>query len=107
MQSKELHHSWRSGRRGGPTDNMATCETAFDVEIVLKERDYAVTEHIVHTGNEPGGWPEEEVEAVLSAFCRAMSRETPPAAKSRYVALRGFSWIVEPAPGGVVIAIEI
>jgi hypothetical protein len=86
---------------------MATCETTFDVEIVLRERDYAVTEHIVHTGNEPGGWTEADVEQVLKAILLAIDRANNPHAASRYVALRGFSWIVEPASGGVVIAIEI
>ena len=86
---------------------MATFETAFDVEIVLRERDYAVTEHIIHTGNEPGGWTEADVEDVLKAILLAIDRVNNPDATSRYVALRGFSWIVEPAPGGVVIAIEI
>ena len=86
---------------------MATHETAFDVEIVLRERNYAVTEHIIHTGNEPGGWTEADVEDVLKAILLAIDRVNNPDATSRYVALRGFSWIVEPAPGGVVIAIEI
>ena len=86
---------------------MATCETTFDVEIVLRERDYAVTEHIVHTGNEPGSWTEVDVEQVLKAILLAIDRANNPHAASRYVALRGFSWIVEPASGGVVIAIEI
>ena len=86
---------------------MAIRETTFDVEIVLRERDYAVTEHIVHTGNEPGGWTEADVEDVLKAILLAIDRVNNPHAKSRYVALRGFSWIVEPASGGVVIAIEI
>jgi hypothetical protein len=86
---------------------MARRETVFDVEIVLRERDYAVTERIVHTGNEPGGWTEADVETVLKAILLAIDRVNNPHAKSRYVVLRGFSWIVEPAPGGVVIAIEI
>src|SRR5262245_57638297 len=86
---------------------MAIRETTFDVEIVLRERDYAVTEQIVHTGNEPGGWTEADVEGVLKAILLAIDRVNNPHAQSRYVALRGFSWIVEPASGGVVIAIEI
>ena len=86
---------------------MARRETTFDVEIVLRERDYAVTEHVVHTGNEPGVWTEADVEEVLKAILLAIDRVNNPHAVSRYVALRGFSWIVEPAEGGVVIAIEI
>lgn len=79
----------------------------FDVEIVLRERDFAVTEHIVHAGNEPGAWTEHDVEDVLKAMLLAIDRIRNPAAEGRYVALRGFSWIVEPTAGGVVIAIEI
>jgi len=37
----------------------------------------------------------------------AIDRAKNPGASERYVALRGFSWIVEPANGGVVIALEI
>ena len=46
------------------------------------------------------------METVLKAILLAIDRAKNPQAESRYVALRGFSWIVEPA-GGVVIAIEI
>ena len=54
----------------------------FDVEIVLRDRDYAVTEQLDQP-REAAQWTDDDV------------------------ALRGFSWIVEPAQGGVVIAIEI
>ena len=79
----------------------------YDVEIVLRERDYAVTEHIVHAGNEPAAWTAADVEAVLKAILLAIDRAKNPHAASRHVALRGFSWIAEPTPAGVVIAIEI
>ena len=79
----------------------------YDVEIVLRERDYAVTEHIVHDGNDPSGWTDGDVEAVLKAILLAIDRVKNPRAESRHVALRGFSWIVEPTAEGVVIAIEI
>ena len=79
----------------------------YDVEVVLRERDYAVTEHVVHAGNEPARWTDADVETVLKEILLAIDRVKNPDAESRYVALRGFSWIVEPAHGGVVIAIEI
>ena len=41
-----------------------------------------------------------------SDAARRRSREEP-GSDQRFVALRGFSWIVEPTTGGVVIAIEI
>ena len=82
----------------------------FDVEIVLRERDYAVTERVeVHgTGSGDGPWTDQEVELILKAILLAIDRVRNPQAESRYVALRGFSWIVEPiAERRVVIAIEI
>ena len=83
----------------------------FDVEIVLRERDYAVTERVtVPTPAGPPGheWTEQDVERILKEMLLAIDRVKNPQADQRYVALRGFSWIVEPTPeGGVVIAIEI
>ena len=79
----------------------------FDVEIVLRERDVAITERLVHAGNDPAAWTDGDVEAVLKEILLAIDRAKNPNAGSRHVALRGFSWIVEPTSGGVVIAIEI
>lgn len=79
----------------------------FDIEIVLRERENAVTERLLHTGNEPAAWTEADVEAVLKSILLAIDRARNPEAEARFVALRGFSWIVEPTEGGVVIAIEI
>jgi hypothetical protein len=78
----------------------------FDVEIVLRDWSHAVTERIEHA-REPRQWTDEDVETVLKAILLAIDRAKNPAAGDRYVALRGFSWIVEPSDGGVVIAIEI
>ena len=78
----------------------------FDIEIVLRERDFAVTETIEHHGP-PADWTELDVESVLKEMLLAIDRAKNPGASGRFVALRGFSWIVEPAQGGVVIALEI
>ncbi len=78
----------------------------FDVEIVLRERNYAVTERLEH-GREPQAWGEADVETVLKQILLAIDRVKNKAGGNRHVALRGFSWIVEPVDGQVVIAIEI
>jgi hypothetical protein len=78
----------------------------FDVEIVLRETNHAVTERIEH-GTEPRAWRELDVETVLKQILLAIDRVKNPAAVGRHVALRGFSWIVEPMGEEVVIAIEI
>ena len=78
----------------------------FDIEIVLRDRNEAVTERVTQPG-EPADWTERDVEAVLKEILLSIDRAKHPGDVERHVALRGFSWIVEPADGGVVIAIEI
>jgi hypothetical protein len=78
----------------------------FDIEIVLRERDYAVTQQ-VQIGNPAADWSESDVERILKSMLLAIDRVRNPGDDERFVALRGFSWIVEPSDGGVVIAIEI
>ena len=78
----------------------------FDVEIVLRETNSGVTERIEH-GTEPRAWRELDVETILKQILLAIDRVKNPSAGARHVALRGFSWIVEPMGDEVVIAIEI
>lgn len=79
----------------------------YSVEIVLRDRDRAIEEQL--TAPRPAReWTEFDVEDVLRDILRAIDRaQHPEAAPDRPVALRGFSWIAEPSPEGVVIAIEI
>ncbi len=52
-------------------------------------------------------WTERDVHDVLKSMLLAIDRAKNPQSDQQFVALRGFSWIVEPAEGGVVIALEI
>src|SRR5688572_19297779 len=81
----------------------------FPIEVVLKGRDFAVTESLVLDHGEPGTWDDEAVRDVLTEMLRAIDRaQNPSVAADRVIVLQGFSWIVEPAAeGGVVVAIEI
>lgn len=79
----------------------------FELEIVLRDRERAIAETIVHEGNDASGWTELDVQGILKAMLLAIDRAKSPDADQRFVALRGFSWIVQPTAGGVVIAIEI
>lgn len=81
----------------------------FPVEIVLKGRDFAVTESVQVAHGEPATWDDDAVREVLIGILRAIGRaDDPNAPLDRSVVLQGFSWIVEPtAEGAVVIAIEI
>ena len=79
----------------------------FDIEIVLRDRDTAIAQRLDHLGNDPSEWTDVDVHDVLTSMLLAIDRAKNPGSQDRYVALRGFSWIVEPAEGGVVIALEI
>lgn len=81
--------------------------TNYSVEIVLRDRDVAITEE-KQTALAPRQWTETDVAEVLRGILRAIDKAQNPSAEAdRPVALRGFSWIVEPTDAGVVIAIEI
>ena len=79
----------------------------FDIEIVLRGRDTAIVERLEHDSRDPRSWTEMDVQDVLKSMLLAIDRAKNPGSDERYVALRGFSWIVEPSEGGVVIALEI
>jgi hypothetical protein len=82
--------------------------TTFNVEIVLKGRDFAVTEAVTVAHGAPATWDDAAVRDALVGILRAIARaENPKLAPDYLVALRGFSWIVEPLEGQVVLAIEI
>ena len=81
----------------------------FNVDVVLRGRDAAVTETATLASADASAWTDADVRDVLAEILRAIERAgNPKADRDRAVALRGFSWIVEPnGDGEVVIAIEI
>ena len=81
----------------------------ISVDVWLRGENHATTYVINPVGREPASWTESDVGAVLVAMLRALERAKNPAAPAdRPVALRGFSWIVNPFDdGGVVIALEL
>src|SRR5215813_6203891 len=81
----------------------------FPVDIWLRGDNHATTEMIAPVAREPRAWTEGDVADVLIGMLRAIDRASrPDASADRPIALRGFSWIVNPfESGGVVIAIEM
>ena len=81
---------------------------SVSVDIWLRGTDFATTETIDGIALPASGWTDEEVRRVLEGMVRAMDRRKRPGEPDRAIALRGFSWIVNPfQDGGVVIAIEM
>ena len=81
----------------------------FQVDIWLRGDVHEPTEVISQVERDPRAWTEGDVAAVLIGMLRAIDRaKHPDADADRPVALRGFSWIVNPfESGGVVIALEM
>ena len=81
---------------------------SVSVDIWLRGTDFATTETIDHIATPATGWNDEDVQRLLEGMLRAMDRRKRPGEPDRPIALRGFSWIVNPyETGGVVIAIEM
>jgi hypothetical protein len=79
------------------------------VEIWLRGENHATAQVIRPVDRDPRGWTDGDVTAVLAGMLRALERaKNPDAPPDRPIALRGFSWIVNPyEEGGVVIALEL
>ena len=79
------------------------------LDIWLRGQNHATSDVISPVRSEPRAWTEGDVAAVLIGMLRALERARfPDATPNRPVALRGFSWIVNPYEnGGVVIALEL
>jgi hypothetical protein len=82
---------------------------SISVDIWLRGDNHGTTGSIPSVVREPRSWTDADVAAILSDMLRAIERARNPQADSdRPVALRGFSWIVNPfEEGGVVIALEL
>lgn len=81
----------------------------ISVDIWLRGEIHATTQALPPVGRDPGAWTDADVVGVLTGMLRAMDlAKSPDADPVRPIALRGFSWIVNPyETGGVVIAIEM
>ena len=81
----------------------------IQLDIWLRGDNHATTDVIAPVDRDPRAWTEGDVTAVLVGMLRALDRaKNPESEAERPVALRGFSWIVNPfESGGVVIALEM
>ncbi len=79
------------------------------LDIWLRGENHATSQVISVVSGEPRRWTDDDVTAVLVGMLRALEQaKNPEADESRRVAMRGFSWIVNPFEGGgVVIALEL
>jgi hypothetical protein len=77
------------------------------VEIWIRGTDFATTVELSSITREPDAWVDDDVRAILEGMLGAMDEAKNPGQTSRVAQLRGFSWIVNPFEGGMLIALEM
>ena len=80
----------------------------IEAEVWVRGEQNATTQVVTSIDRQPRAWTEHDVSEILAGMLRTLDRaKNPDAEQDRPVALRGFSWIVNPFEQGVVIAIEM
>jgi len=81
----------------------------IELDIWLRGTNHATSHVISPVHREPRAWTDADVAAVLAGMLRALEQAGNPGSDAqRPIALRGFSWIVNPfETGGVIIALEL
>ena len=89
--------------------NYSRVQMEIPLDIWLRGDNHATSHVISVVSREPRRWTDDDVTAVLVGMLRALEQaKNPEADENRRVAMRGFSWIVNPFEGGgVVIALEL
>ena len=79
----------------------------IDVDVWVRGRTDATTERVVGIEGDAQAWGDEEVKKLLEGMLLALQRTSDPAAEPPEITLRGFSWIVSPSQGGVLVHLEM
>ncbi len=79
----------------------------IDVDVWVRGRQDATTQRVMGIEADASEWTDKDVRKLLEGMLLAVQRENDPAAPAPQVTLRGFSWIVSPAEGGVIVHVEM
>lgn len=79
----------------------------IDVDVWVRGRQGAVTERIAELDADAASWTDAEVKDLLEGMLLALERARNPGGIPPEVTLRGFSWIVSPDKGGVLLHLEM
>ena len=79
----------------------------IEIEVWIRGRLHAATAAIQVNGADPASWTDADVRAMLTEMLLAVEREKNPGGEPPPVTLRGFSWIVSPVDGGVLVHLEM
>ena len=81
----------------------------IEAEVWVRGEQHATTQVVTSIERQPRAWTDHDITEILVGMLRALDRaKNPDTEENRPVALRGFSWIVNPFENrGVVLAIEM
>ena len=79
----------------------------IEVDVWVRGRQDAATEQIAGVDADAASWTDSEVKELLEGMLLAIERVKNPGGIPPEVSLRGFSWIVSPDKGGVLLHLEM
>ena len=79
----------------------------IDVDVWVRGRTDATTQRVIGIEGDPEEWSDEDVKKLLEGMLLALQRTSDPNGEPPEITLRGFSWIVSPAQGGVLVHLEM
>jgi hypothetical protein len=79
----------------------------MDVDVWVRGTNQARTEALRGVPENASEWTEGDVRRLLTEMLLALERVQNPGGEPPPVVLRGFSWIVSPDPGGVLVHLEM
>ena len=79
----------------------------IDVDVWVRGREDAKTARVVGVEGDAASWTDSDVKKLLEGMLLALQRTSDPAGEPPEITLRGFSWIVSPAQGGVLVHLEM
>jgi hypothetical protein len=84
-----------------------TMTRAMDVDVWVRGTNQARTEVLRGLPENASAWTESDVRTLLTEMLLALDRVQNPGGDPPPVVLRGFSWIVSPEAGGVLVHLEM
>ena len=79
----------------------------IDVDVWVRGASGAVTQKVKGVPADADSWTVADVKVLLEQMLKALDRVRDPQAEPPAVSLRGFSWIVSPDEGGVLVHLEL
>jgi hypothetical protein len=79
----------------------------IEVDVWVRGRQDAATEQVAGISQNAASWTDAEVKKLLEGMLLALERVNNPGGIPPEVTLRGFSWIVSPDDGGVLLHLEM